>query len=76
MTVHEMVLERVVRDYEVATHRARELEEELRRVREQRDEMQKLCEEMSSYYYAGSHWVDRFIKVTGEIDKEKHEQNG
>lgn len=75
MTVHEMVLERVVRDYEVATHRARELEEELRRVRAQRDEMQKLCEEMSSYYYAGSHWVDRFIKVTSEISKEKNESS-
>lgn len=73
MNIHEAVLERVIRDYEVATHRVRELEEKLRCVRKQRDEMQKLAEEMSAYYYAGSNWVDRFIAITEEINKEKNE---
>lgn len=75
MTVHEAVLDRVARDYEKATHKARELEYKLETVRAQRDGLRKLAEEMSAYHYTGSHWADRFIAITQEIDKEKHEQS-
>lgn len=68
MTIHERVLDSVIRACEIATHKLREMENTLKLVEEQRDEMRKLTEELSAYYYVGPEWMNRFNKLADDID--------